>query len=47
MGDWGGDSDESPTTAALIAAAHGMAQVAKELSVEAVLLLGDNFCEYC
>lgn len=43
VGDWGGDSDEEPTTAAQIADSNGMATVAHNLDAEGVLLLGDNF----
>ena len=43
IGDWGGDSDAQPTTAAQIAAAAGMSKVADETGAEAILLLGDNF----
>mmetsp|Transcript_63391 Transcript_63391/g.105303 ORF Transcript_63391/g.105303 Transcript_63391/m.105303 type:complete len:323 (-) Transcript_63391:183-1151(-) len=43
VGDWGGESDSQPTTAAQITSATGMAKVAKELGAESILLLGDNF----
>ena len=43
IGDWGGESDQQPTTTAQIAASAGMATVAKKLSAEGILLLGDNF----
>ena len=43
IGDWGGDSDEHPTTAAQVAAAAGMAKIADEVNADSILLLGDNF----
>lgn len=43
VGDWGGDSDAVPATAAERAAAAGMSRVATDLNANAVLLLGDNF----
>ena len=43
VGDWGGESDAQPTTAAQIADSQGMAKIAAELQVEGILLLGDNF----
>lgn len=43
VGDWGGASDEEPTTAAQIAASAGMSSVANDLEAAGVLLLGDNF----
>ena len=43
IGDWGGDSDTQPTTAAQIAASAGMSRVAQSISAKGILLLGDNF----
>lgn len=46
VGDWGGDSDKHPTTVAQITSAAAMAQAAKDLSADSILLLGDNFYSY-
>jgi tartrate-resistant acid phosphatase type 5 len=43
IGDWGGESDANPTTAAQIAAAGGMSKISKKIEAEGILLLGDNF----
>ena len=43
LGDWGGSSDSSPTTAAQVANGQGMAAVAANLSAQFVMAVGDNF----
>lgn len=43
VGDWGGDSDHQPTTAAQVSTAYGMSRIAANTSAQGVLLLGDNF----
>ena len=43
VGDWGGEGDGQPATAAQIADAKGMSKVASELNAAGILLLGDNF----
>ena len=43
LGDWGGSSDSSPTTAAQVANGKGMAAVAANLSAQFIMAVGDNF----
>ena len=43
VGDWGGGSDQDPTTRAQISDAVGMSKVANQTGAQGVLLLGDNF----
>mmetsp|Transcript_42729 Transcript_42729/g.91663 ORF Transcript_42729/g.91663 Transcript_42729/m.91663 type:complete len:353 (+) Transcript_42729:218-1276(+) len=43
LGDWGGWSDQLPTSTWQITTAEGMNRVAQRIHAESVLLLGDNF----
>lgn len=43
IGDWGGASDEQPTTSAQVANGHGMAKQAANLGARFVMAMGDNF----
>lgn len=43
IGDWGGESDDTPTNEAQQAASAGMSKIADELKASGILLLGDNF----
>ena len=43
IGDWGGSSDASPTTAAQVANGKGMAAVAANLSAQFIMAVADNF----
>ena len=43
VGNWGGGSDDEPTTKAEVAVAAGIRSVATQLEADRVYLLGDNF----
>jgi len=43
VGDWGGKSDDSPTTPAQVDDASGMGFIADKINIDFVTLLGDNF----
>ena len=43
VGDWGGDSDSVPATAAQIKTATAMGTVGAAMNASKVFLLGDNF----
>lgn len=46
VGDWGGSSDNHPTTSGQISAAAGMSQIADQINAQGILLLGDNFYDH-
>jgi len=46
IGDWGGDSDETPSTLGQRMTAMGLSRVAHEQNAELALMLGDNFYEH-
>jgi len=43
IGDWGGASDDSPTTESQQLAASGIASIVNQIDAQFVLMMGDNF----
>jgi len=43
IGDWGGASDDRPTTKSQQLAASGIVKIAKEIDAQFVVMMGDNF----